>query len=604
MPFGAEAARRWRHALSPVGAGATDGRLVLVAEAMRASTADEPRSADGWFEAVVRRRRRRARATRFRSTAASRCPIPPRASTRTTCTAPARSSTRAPSTGTTRDWRGRPWDEAVIYELHVGTFTPEGTFAAAVERLDHLAATRRHRHRADAGRRLSRARATGATTACCRSRPTRAYGTPDDLKRLVDAAHARGLMVLLDVVYNHFGPDGNYLHAYAPQFFNAQHQTPWGAAINFDGDDAATVRGFFIDNALYWLEEYRFDGLRLDAVHAIARRARRRTSSTSWRAAVRAGPATRAARPPRAGERHQPGAPSRPRPRRAAAARRRRSGTTTCITRCTCCSPASATATTPTMPTRRSRMLGRALAEGFAYQGEPSPYRDGERARRAERRTCRRRPSSTSCRTTTRSATAPSASGSARCADPRALRAALGVRAARAVSPMLFMGEEFDARDAVPVLLRLRCRTGRGRDARAGAASSGASRASPIRRRRPPSPTERPRDLPALQARLDGARRACMRSGWRCTRAAARRREFIVPRLAGTGRGHVTRASTTGLAVRWTLGDGRPAPCGQFSAATGWRCRSPRASSSTAARRAAPTVWRPGRPRHAGARDA
>jgi 1,4-alpha-glucan branching enzyme/maltooligosyltrehalose trehalohydrolase len=93
---------------------------------------------------------------------------------------------------------------------------------------------------------------------------------PDDLKRLICAAHARNLMVFLDVVYNHFGPEGNYLHAYAPQFFNARHQTPWGAAINFDDELSSVVRGFYVHNALYWLEEFNFDGLRLDAVHAIA----------------------------------------------------------------------------------------------------------------------------------------------------------------------------------------------------------------------------------------------------------------------------------------------------------------------------------------------
>ena len=137
------------------------------------------------------------------------------------------------------DWRGRPWDEAVVYELHVGTFTPEGTFAAAVERLDDLAAARRHRDRADAGGRLSRAGATGATTACCRSRPTPSYGTPDDLKALVDAAHGtrpdgaarRGLQPLR--------PRGQLPARLRPQFFNPQHQTPWGAAINFDGDGSA-----------------------------------------------------------------------------------------------------------------------------------------------------------------------------------------------------------------------------------------------------------------------------------------------------------------------------------------------------------------------------
>ncbi len=99
--------------------------------------------------------------------------------------------------------------------------------------------------------------------------PDAAYGTPDELKSLIDAAHERGLAVMLDVVYNHFGPEGNWLHSYAPQFFTERHQTPWGAAINFDGEHSATVRDFFIQNALYWLEEYQFDGLRVDAVHAM-----------------------------------------------------------------------------------------------------------------------------------------------------------------------------------------------------------------------------------------------------------------------------------------------------------------------------------------------
>ena len=97
--------------------------------------------------------------------------------------------------------------------------------------------------------------------------PDAAYGTPDDLKALVDAAHDHGLMIFLDVVYNHFGPDGNYLPLYAPQFFREDRQTPWGPAIDFRRPE---VRGFFTDNVLYWLMEYRFDGLRFDAVHAIA----------------------------------------------------------------------------------------------------------------------------------------------------------------------------------------------------------------------------------------------------------------------------------------------------------------------------------------------
>lgn len=165
-------------------------------------------------------------------------------------------------------WRGRPWHEAVIYELHVGTFTPEGTFAAIKNRLAYL-------------------RDLGVTAielmpiadfpgkwnwgydGVLPFAPDRRYGTPDDLKDLIQAAHAHGLMIFLDVVYNHFGPEGNYLHAYAPPFFTERHHTPWGAAINYDQAGSRIVRDFVIHNALYWLEEYQLDGLRLDAVHAI-----------------------------------------------------------------------------------------------------------------------------------------------------------------------------------------------------------------------------------------------------------------------------------------------------------------------------------------------
>ncbi len=165
-------------------------------------------------------------------------------------------------------WYGRPWEQAVIYELHVGTFTAAGTFLAAIERLDHLAALG-----VTAIELMPIADFPGTRNwgydGVLPFAPDAAYGTPKDLKCLVQAAHARGLMVILDVVYNHFGPEGNYLHVYAPTFFNPAHRTPWGAAINFDGPGSRTVRDFFIHNALYWLEEYCMDGLRLDAVHAI-----------------------------------------------------------------------------------------------------------------------------------------------------------------------------------------------------------------------------------------------------------------------------------------------------------------------------------------------
>ncbi|RUR66279.1 malto-oligosyltrehalose trehalohydrolase [Variovorax guangxiensis] len=165
-------------------------------------------------------------------------------------------------------WRGRAWEEAVVYELHVGTFTDEGTFRAARQRLEELAelgiTAIELMPLADfPGRR------NWGYDGVLPFAPDASYGTPDDLKALIDAAHSMGLMVLLDVVYNHFGPEGNYLHACCPEFFNQGHQTPWGPAINFDGPASRTVRDFFIHNACYWIEEFRFDGLRMDAIHAI-----------------------------------------------------------------------------------------------------------------------------------------------------------------------------------------------------------------------------------------------------------------------------------------------------------------------------------------------
>ena len=162
-------------------------------------------------------------------------------------------------------WRGRPWQEAVIYELHVGTFTSQSTYGGVMSKLDYLrnlgvTAIELMPLSDFAGRR------NWGYDGVLPYAPDSVYGRPEELKALVQAAHQAGLMVLLDVVYNHFGPKGNFLGLYAPQFFTAQHQTPWGAAIDFS---EGTVREYFIHNALYWLEEYRFDGLRFDAVHAI-----------------------------------------------------------------------------------------------------------------------------------------------------------------------------------------------------------------------------------------------------------------------------------------------------------------------------------------------
>lgn len=167
----------------------------------------------------------------------------------------------------TGDWTGRPWEEMVIYELHIGCFTPQGTFRAAIERLDHL-------------------RELGVTAlqimplsdfpgrynwgydGVLPYAPDSSYGRPEDFMALVDAAHERGISVFLDAVYNHFGPDGNYIPSYAP-LFTDHHKTPWGHGINYDGDGSEMIREFIIENAIYWISEFRLDGFRFDAVHAI-----------------------------------------------------------------------------------------------------------------------------------------------------------------------------------------------------------------------------------------------------------------------------------------------------------------------------------------------
>jgi malto-oligosyltrehalose trehalohydrolase len=171
----------------------------------------------------------------------------------------------APGHAWRHDGPRRPWEEAVICEIHIGTFTPEGTFRAAIEKLPLLA---------EAGytaidilpvAQFGGDRGWGYDGVLLYA-PHPAYGTPDDLRALVDAAHGAGLMVMLDVVYNHFGPDGNYLGAYAPAFFDANRQTPWGAGIDYA---RPAVRRFFVENALHWIRDYRIDGFRFDAIDQI-----------------------------------------------------------------------------------------------------------------------------------------------------------------------------------------------------------------------------------------------------------------------------------------------------------------------------------------------
>jgi maltooligosyltrehalose trehalohydrolase len=330
-------------------------------------------------------------------------------------------------------WRGRPWHEMVLYELHVGTFTPGGTYAAAAERLDDVAALG-----VTAIELMPLAQPAGSRNwgydGVLPFAPQRAYGTPDELKAFVEAAHARGLCVLLDVVYNHFGPEGNYLHQFAGAFFTERHHTPWGAAINVDGEDSGTVRELFVQNALYWLQEYRFDGLRLDAVHEI-RDDSQRPFLVELAARVRAAV--------------EPG-------RQVHLVLENDANQTRLLTSYDAQWNDDAHHALHVLATgetegyyrdfarQPARLLGRALAEGFAYQGEPSEHRGG--AARGE-------PSSTLPATAfvdflqnhdqignralgeRLSALAPAA----------ALRAATAVVLLAPAIPLLFMGEEWAA---------------------------------------------------------------------------------------------------------------------------------------------------------------
>ncbi len=164
-------------------------------------------------------------------------------------------------------WRGRPLREYVLYELHVGAFTAEGTFDAVVPRLDELRDLGITAIELMPVAQFPGGRNWGYDGVYPFAVQT-TYGGPAGLKRLVEACHQRGLAVVLDVVYNHLGPEGNYLAEYGP-YFTDSYQTPWGSAINFDGPESDEVRRFFVENALGWLEEFHLDALRLDAIQSV-----------------------------------------------------------------------------------------------------------------------------------------------------------------------------------------------------------------------------------------------------------------------------------------------------------------------------------------------
>jgi malto-oligosyltrehalose trehalohydrolase len=333
-------------------------------------------------------------------------------------------------------WRGRPWPEAVIYELHVGTFTPEGLFSAIRPKLPALAALGITALELMPVADFPGSRNWGYDGALPFA-PDARYGSPDDLKALIDDAHELGLMMMLDVVYNHFGPEGNYLGRYAPHFFTERYKTPWGAAIDFSH---GPVRDYFIHNALYWLEEFRVDGLRFDAVHAIfddsepdflrvlARTARERITDREIHLVLENdnNQASLLARDDT----------NRPRYYTAQWNDDFHHATHTLLT-------GERAGYYSDYAEAPLRMLARTLAEGFAYQGEPSRFRDS--ARRGEP-TAGLPPDAFVGFLQNHDQIGNRAFGErlTALAKPEALRALKAIQLLAPAIPMLFMGEDWD----------------------------------------------------------------------------------------------------------------------------------------------------------------
>ena len=451
------------------------------------------------------------------------------------------------------EWHGRPWEEVVLYELHVGTFTPEGTYAAACGRLDYLASLGITAIELMPLADFPGRRGWGYDGVLPFA-PDAAYGNPQDLKRLVNGAHARGLMVFLDVVYNHFGPDGNYLHAYARPFFTERHSTPWGAALNYDGPGSRTVRDFFIHHALYWLEEYHMDGLRLDAVHAIIDDGSPHIL-TELAERVRAGPG-------RSRHVHLVLENDNNEARHLHSSGEARGFDAQWNDDLHHAFHVLLTGETDgyyaDYADQPARHLGRALAEGFAYQGERSQHRGG--AARGEPSGALS-PISFVSFLQNHDQVGNRAFGErlAALADEPALRAAVCAWLLAPAPPLLFMGEEFGA--ATPFLyfcdfgaeLGEAVTRGRRREFAAFARFASAEAQAAIPDPNASETYERSRlDWSCLSAQPHARWLACYRQ------LLALRREHIVPLLGGLSgpAGCFTATRPAGLVVEWRLARG------------------------------------------------
>jgi malto-oligosyltrehalose trehalohydrolase len=452
-------------------------------------------------------------------------------------------------------WRGRPWHEVVLYEIHVGAFTDRGCFTGVAERLEHLA---------DLGvtaiELMPLSQCPGARNwgydGVLPFAPQSAYGRPEDLKRLVEAAHQSGLMVFLDVVYNHFGPEGNQLPSYAPAFFTQRHQTPWGAAIDFEGPESRTVRDFFIHNALYWLEEYHLDGLRLDAVHAI-----HDASSPDFPAELADTVHTRFE-----GERRvhlvlENDLNQARRLERDAVGESRsfdaqwnddaHHALQVLLT-------GEYDGYYADYADRPIRHLGRCLAEGFAYQGDPSPFRDG--AVRGEP-SATLPPTAFVCFLQNHDQIGNRAFGDrlTELAEPEAIRAATAVLLLAPWIPLLFMGEEWATARAFPFFcdfgpeLSARVREGRRREF-----ARFAEFRDPASRTRIPDPCA-PETFAAAVLRWDELESGVHREHLAfCRHLLDLRRRELMPRLVGISgsTADFEAIADRALRVRWRLGDG------------------------------------------------
>lgn len=548
MPFGAELRADGQVRFRLWAPAATEVALCLEQDG---STAELPMTAlpHGWFECLSERAQAGSR-YRFRLDDGMRVPDP--ASRFNPDDVHGASEVIDPSAYAWMDdaWQGRCWEETVIYELHVGAFSPEGTYAGVQRRLDYLV---------DLGvtaiELMPVADFPGAHNwgydGALLYAPDHCYGRPEELKALVQSAHAKGLMVFLDVVYNHFGPEGNYLHLYAPQFFSQRHHTPWGAAINFDDTGSRTVRDFFIHNALYWLEEYRFDGLRLDAVHSILDDCRPDILEELAHA-VRQGPGRQRHIHLILENDHNDSRYLEPKQTYNAQWNDDIHHALHVLT------TGEADGYYADYSPQPIQHLVRCLGEGFAYQGEPSAYRHGQLRGTPSGHLS---PLAFVSMLQSHDQVGNRAFGEriGSLAEPRALRAATALLLLAPAPPLLFMGEEFAA--ATPFLYF--CDLGH---EFAAAVMEGRRRefacaqdfADPAQRERLPDPA-----APAsfIRSRLD----------WNCLEQPAHqawlsfyqallkiRRTQLVPRLPGIRGGQVQARLLRqhAVAAQWRLGDG------------------------------------------------